>query len=134
MHISGRGPVDGYYKDMSSSHEELLGQTALTMISLSLLEHTDKPHRPIIFYADNQGVQSKSGSLLIRKLHDQRQPNIDLWLGYEKSTKHLNKKAEWIRGHQDDNREWMDITDLRDLSLSPAAYLNIWCDCQAEVA
>ncbi len=40
---------------------------------------------------------------------------------------------ELVKRHQDSDKEWDQITDLKELKLTPAAYLNIWCDWQAEL-
>jgi hypothetical protein len=134
LQISGKGPVDGYSMDMSSARGEIQGQTALAIMSSLLLKAQDLPNLPVIFYGDNSGVQRKCNMYPTQKLRDHRQPNQDLHLEYHNATRQLNKKVEWVKGHQDKGKEWNNTEDLKSLKLSQAAPLNIWCDRQAEQA
>jgi hypothetical protein len=71
---------------------------------------------------------------MTNRLHNHRQPNHDLYLECHDAAQHLNKKVEWVKEHQDEGKEWTDITDLKAFKLNPAATLNIWCNSQAEQA
>jgi hypothetical protein len=64
-------------------------------------------------------------------LRDRQQPNHDLFLEYKHAAQSLNNKVEWIKDHQNRGHQWEDIRDLAHLQLTPAAYLNIWCDAAA---
>ncbi len=46
----------------------------------------------------------------------------------------MNKTLEWIKGHQDDGKEWESIEDLLNLKLSSQATLNIFCNHRAAEA
>lgn len=56
------------------------------------------------------------------------------FLEYHHAASSLNKKIEWVKGHQDDGKEWQNIIDLKYLKRTPVAYLNTWCDHQAASA
>lgn len=128
MQLSGCGPVDGFCSDLSSSRGEIHGQTALGIMSKNLLTAREQPNMAILFYGDNEGVQRKCQALSLNKLCDHRQPNHDLYLEYHNAARSLNKKIKWVKGHQDGGTKWKNIQDLKHLKLTPAAYLNIWCD------
>jgi hypothetical protein len=134
MHISGKGPVDGYQADMSSARGEIQGQVALAIMTKLLLHSQQSPTTKVIFHGDNIGVQRKCSTCTTRRLRDHRQPNQDLYLEYHSASKNLSKKVEWVKGHQDKGQDWTTIKDLKPLNLSPAAYLNIWCDRHADEA
>jgi hypothetical protein len=44
----------------------------------------------------------------------------------------LNNTVEWVKRHQEPNKEWVEIYELKDLKLSSAANLIIWCNRQVE--
>lgn len=131
MQISGSGPVDGFQADLSSARGEIHGQTALAIMSDIFLKTHNQQNMPIIMYGDNIGVQQRCKDKMTLKLRDHRQPNHDLYLEYHNATQSLNKKVEWVKGHQDNGKPWKEIKDLEYLDLTPAAYLNIWCDATA---
>jgi hypothetical protein len=97
------------------------------MTSTLLENHTQK-QLPTILYGDNKDVQTNSSHFHHKKLCNHRQPNIDLWLEYKWHAMNINRKVEWVPSHQDDGRDWGDITDLKELKLTPAVYFNLWCD------
>jgi hypothetical protein len=112
MHLSGLGPVDGVRADLSSARGEIQGQTALAIMSSTLLQAQNCPNMEVVFYGDNKGVQQKCATPYINKLKDHRQPNMDLYLEYYNATRTLKKQVRWIKSHQDSGREWDAITDL----------------------
>lgn len=134
MRIAGRGPIDGYNADLSSTTGEIQGQAALAIMTSTLLQVQHQPNLMVIFHGDNKGTQNKCAAMFGDKLCDHRQSNQDLYLEYHHHAHDLNKKVEWVKGHQDSGKEWENITDLQHLRLSSAAYMNIWCNRQADIA
>jgi hypothetical protein len=82
----------------------------------------------LTFLMDNQGVQKSCHNPKINRIGHYRKANIDLQMELVKQTSELNIKHEWVRGHQDKDLNWNNIDELRDLDLTPAATLNIYCD------
>jgi hypothetical protein len=134
MQITGSGPVDGYHADLSSARGEIQGQTALAIVTSTLLTAQQQPCMKVTYHGDNKGTQNKCATAHSNRLRDHQQPNTDLYLEFHHYTRTLNKKIEWVKGHQDSGKDWEQITDLQHLKLSSAAYMNIWCDHQANAA
>jgi hypothetical protein len=134
MSISGMGPVDGYTSDLSSYRGELQGQTALVIMS-NVLQKT-QPTNPytVKLIGDNKGVQQKTAIVRLNKIGHHREANSDLYMEYMNASKPIKKKVEWVKSHQDKDTPWSTIQELKDLKLSTAATLNVWCDKQANVA
>lgn len=133
MHIAGRGPVDGYTSDLSSSCGELQGQTALAIISKLLLEHNNTTCN-VKLIGDNKGVQQKTAKILPQRIRLHSEPNLDLLLEYDAAARSLQRSVDWVKSHQDKDTPWTNLMELEQLKLSPAATLNVWCDKQAGIA
>jgi hypothetical protein len=131
MKIEGSGPVDGDTSTMSSSRGELQGQTALAIITKKLINEHNAHDIPITFFSDNQGVQRCCSNSKLHRIGHHRKANIDLQLEHNKSLKDLNISHKWVKGHQDKDQTWDTIEELRDLNLTLAATLNIYCDRKA---
>lgn len=99
----------------------------------TLLNAENQPNMMVIFHGENKVVQNNCAIASTDKLRDHRQPNQDLYLEFHHNAHSLNNKVECVNGHQDSDKEWDQITDLKELKLTPAAYLSIWCDWQAEL-
>jgi hypothetical protein len=67
------------------------------------------------------------------KLRHHQEPNMDLLLEYEATSKPL-KSVEWVKSHQDAETPWETLGDLNSLKPSSSAVLNIWCNKQAAKA
>lgn len=131
MIIHGAGPVDGHYKYLSSARGELQGQTAAAIAIQQLLRAHKSHCTPVHLYGDNQGIQNKCTTFRPRKMKSHREPNIDLLLEYQTTTKNMQKQNHWVGSHQDKDTPWDTTTELLDLKLSPEATLKVLCDKMA---
>jgi hypothetical protein len=75
---------------------------------------------------DNKGIQQKMARFQHNKLGHHRDPNVDLFLEYEKAT--LKRQVNWVNSHQDEETPWESINDLAALKLTTAVTLNCLCD------
>jgi hypothetical protein len=131
MYIQGAGAVDSDTSMMSSTRGELHGQTAMAIMSdIFLTAHNDTTAK-IVLYGDNKGVQQVCSTIQVGKLKHHRQPNMDLKLEYKNASSKHHITNEWIKGHQDKDREWQTISDLQNMKLSNTAILNTICDRKA---
>jgi hypothetical protein len=128
MSISGAGPVDGHANDLSSSRGDLQSQTAMAIITNSLLQAHQATDIHVTFLGDNKGIQSKCQNITLNRLHHNRAPDVDLLLEFAEATKAYKTKSEWVKGHQDDKLQWEMTQELTKLPLSNSAILNVWCD------
>jgi hypothetical protein len=134
MSIHGHGAVDGDISTMSSTRGELHSQTAMAIMSnLFLSAHNDRSTRTVM-YGDNKGVQQTCSNTQINKLKLHRQPNMDLKTEYKKATANRIDTNTWIKGHQDQNKQWTTIADLQHMKLSNLAIMNTVCDRKANEA
>jgi hypothetical protein len=131
MSITGAGPVDGYSKYMPSTRGELQGQTAAAIAVQCLLKQHPDATPQVHFYGDNQGVQSKCATYTPRKLRTHRDPNSDLLLEYNATSRNMPKQMHWVASHQDEGIQWTTSEELKMLKLSHESKLNIWCDKMA---
>jgi hypothetical protein len=120
--------------DLSSARGELQSQTAMTIITKSLLQAHNANNISITMLGDNKGVQHICQHTHINRLKHHRDPNIDLLLEYTAARNDIQIKSEWIHGHQDKDMEWSSIEELTNLPLSNSAIMNVWCDYKAEMA
>jgi hypothetical protein len=134
MSITGLGPVDGHEIDLSSSRGELQSQTAMAIMTNTLLQSHDAMNTPVTLLGDNKGVQNRCQNPQANKMSHHRKPNTDLLIEYEAATRNLTIKSEWVKGHQDKDMDWESFDDLKELKLSNPATMNIWCDKLADNA
>ncbi len=66
-----------------------------------------------------------------KKIKSHRDPNTDLLLEFQVTTKHMHKQLHWVGSHQDKDTPWDTTDDLLNLQLSPEATLNVLCDKMA---
>ncbi len=109
-------------------------QTAIAVITNSLLTANNVTDIETTLLGDNKGVQTRCAHPIINKLQCHCAPNADLMMEYKLASTNISIKSEWVKGHQDKNKEWSNIDELKNLKLSNAATLNVWCDRQAEKA
>jgi hypothetical protein len=131
MCIHGRGAVDGDSTTMSSTRGKLHSQTAMAIISNLLLSANDNINTKTILYGDNKGVQQTCANIQIKKLKHHRQPNMDLKLEYKHAVGGRTITTEWIKGHQDHDKEWSTVADLQDMKLTDLVIMNTVCDRRA---
>ena len=122
------GAVDGAPKYMSSTKGELHGQTAMAVMSKLLLDVHDASDTKIFLHRDNKRVQQTCSHLHINRLKHHRKSDMDLKMEYHKATMGRNVSNAWIRGHQDNDKPWNDINDLKEMKLSNTAIMNTWCN------
>jgi ribonuclease HI len=113
---------------MSSARGELHGQTAMAIISDILLEAHNAPTTKITLHGDNKGVQHTCTHIKTNRLKHHRQSNMDLKIEYNNASRGHHITNEWVPGHQDGDKQWNTISDLKDMKLNNLAIFNIWCD------
>jgi hypothetical protein len=134
MKLEGSGPVDGDPYTMSSARGELQGQTALAIVTSTLLKEHDAQNAPVSFYTDNMGIQKSCKNPKIHRVGHHRNANMDLQLEHATWTKNMCITHDWVKGHQDKDAQWDTIEDLKQLKLNSAATLNVYCDRKASKA
>jgi hypothetical protein len=132
--IHGSGAVGGDISTMSSTRGELHGQTAMAIISNTLLHAHNDSNIKITLHGDSQGVQQTCSYIHMTNLKYHRQPNTDLKFEYKKACEGLLLTNTWTRSHQDGDRKWESIEVLQNLNLSNMAIMNTWYDRKANEA
>jgi hypothetical protein len=98
---------------MSSTKGQLHDQTAMVIMSKLLLNAHDAADTQIILHGDNNEVQQTCSHIHINRLKHHRQSDMDLKMEYHKATMGRNVSNAWIRGHQDNDKPWNNINDLK---------------------
>jgi len=132
LSIYGSGFVDGYVPHMSSTHGELHGVTALSIITDLFCQHAHLPGQ-LTAICDNQGIIQKCNSAITHSLRKQRDPNFDLLMTHYHFKQKTNMMSEWIRSHADKS-PWETVDDLILQRLSRDEIFNVWVDRMVEHA
>jgi hypothetical protein len=123
--------IDG--GELSSARGELQGQTALAIMSSTVLNTHNETGHPVNFIGDNKGIQQKTATYIPGHLKAHHDTNCDIFLEYHNVASNVNCQVTWVKSHQDDGTPWNTIDKLLELKLSSCATMNM-CDKQANDA